>query len=120
MNGPTNLRGGRVNDRAPSRAQPGAARARSLVIALTLAAAVCALVAIFVGGEARAVFGGTAFVIGLAATWGGIEMATVEPSDPQLDLEVPPPAIELPMSPTTQTHNPKVSSDTSLERVSEE
>lgn len=99
---------------------PGAARARWLVIALALVAAACAFVAILVDGDARMAFGGTAFVLGLAAIWSGIEMATVEPNDPRFDLERPPQTLDLPQSPVTRTYDPNESPDSSRKRARDE
>jgi hypothetical protein len=99
--------------------QPGARRVRWLVATLALAAVACALIAVIAGGSGRALFGGAALVLAVAAIWSGIEMATFKPSDPQFDLEGPPPATALPQSPVTQTYDPAVSPDTSLGRTRE-
>jgi hypothetical protein len=100
--------------------EPAATRARWLVIALALAAVACALVAVLAGSDARAVFGGTALVLAVAAIWGGIEVATVKQCDPEFDLEGPPPVTALPQSPVTQTYEPEVPPYKSLERTREE
>jgi hypothetical protein len=102
-----------------ARAQPGTARVRWLVVSLALAALSCALIAILTDDDARAVFGGMALVFALAAIWSGIEIATAAPSEPSFDLEAPPPATPLPQSPVTQTYEPKVPPNKSLERTRE-
>ena len=98
---------------------PGAARVRWLVVALVAVSVISAVVALLVGGDARAVFGGIALVFAIAAIWSGVEVFTSGRDERQFDMEAPPEVTPLPQSPVSQTHDPGVPPNKSLERTRE-
>jgi hypothetical protein len=97
--------------------RPGAARVRWLVVTLVAVSASCAVVALLAGGDARAVFGAVALVFAIAAIWSAVEVITSGRDEPRFDMEAPPEVTPLPQSPVSQTYDPGVPPNNSLERT---
>lgn len=100
-------------------AKSGAApefRARNLILVLVGAGLFCGIVAFVADGGIRAGFGGAALVLILTAAYCGVTAWSSSVVDGITDVDEPTPAVQLPQSPASQTYDPPVPPNHSLER----